>query len=309
MVMRFTNNATTTLASGITNSATSLTVATSTGSLFPALSVGDYFYCTLANVAGTVEIIQVTARSTDTFTIVRGQDNTSGLAWNAGDKVELRIVAANLNDLPKLDQANAFTGANTHSGAESFSTSITLPSLSSAPATPSSGNLYFNSVTGQWQGYNGSTWAQVGGGALGGTNTNGGTDSIFNECDNVVTGTWTLGQDAYVSGVTVTLASPGVFTLANHGYVQDQQVHFKTTGALPTGLAVDTVYYVISAGLTTNAFEVSTTVGGSAVNTSGSQSGTHSVGKIRSAVVPSGFTVGTTGSITIPTGASLVIAG
>jgi hypothetical protein len=34
---------------------------------------------------------------------------------------------------------------------------------------------------------------------------------------------------------------------------------------------------VIAAGLVANAFEVSTTVGGSAVNTSGTQSGTHSI--------------------------------
>jgi hypothetical protein len=75
--------------------------------------------------------------------------------------------------------------------------------------------------------------------------------------------------------VTVTIASPGVFTLVAHGYVAGQPVVFSTTGALPTGLTAGTTYYVISAGLTTDNFEVSTTVGGSAVNTSGSQSGSH----------------------------------
>jgi microcystin-dependent protein len=74
---------------------------------------------------------------------------------------------------------------------------------------------------------------------------------------------------------TVTLASPGVFTLNSHGLVAGDQVYFTTTGALPTGLSANTLYYVISAGLTTNAFEVSATRGGAAVNTSGSQSGTH----------------------------------
>ena len=113
MVMKFTNNATSTLAAGINNSVTTLSVAVGQGALFPTLS-GDYFYCTLANVAGTVEIIKVTARSTDTFTIVRGQDNTSAASWIAGDKVELRLVAASLNDLPKLDEDNIFTGSNTY---------------------------------------------------------------------------------------------------------------------------------------------------------------------------------------------------
>lgn len=115
--MSFTNNAATTLASGITNVATSLTVATGTGALFPTLTGGQYFYCTLQNTAGTtVEIVKVTARTTDTFTIVRGQDNTTGTAFVTGDKVELRLVAAELNLFPKLDEANTFTGLITASG-------------------------------------------------------------------------------------------------------------------------------------------------------------------------------------------------
>ena len=113
MAMKFTNNATTTLASNITSSATSLTVSASSGSLFPTLSGSDYFYCTLANTSGAIEIVKVTARSTDTFTITRGQDGTSGQAWNSGDKVELRLVAASLNDIPKLDEANTFTALQT----------------------------------------------------------------------------------------------------------------------------------------------------------------------------------------------------
>ena len=76
MTIKFTNNATTTLASGINSSATSLTVATGAGALFPSLSGSDVFYVTLANLAGSVEIVKVTARSTDTFTIVRAQDRS-----------------------------------------------------------------------------------------------------------------------------------------------------------------------------------------------------------------------------------------
>jgi microcystin-dependent protein len=74
---------------------------------------------------------------------------------------------------------------------------------------------------------------------------------------------------------TLTIASPAVFTLTSHGLIAGDQVYFTTTGSLPTGLSPNTIYYVISSGLTTNNFEVSATRGGSAVNTSGSQSGTH----------------------------------
>jgi microcystin-dependent protein len=74
---------------------------------------------------------------------------------------------------------------------------------------------------------------------------------------------------------TVTIATPAVFTLTSHGLKVNDKVYFTTTGALPTGLSVDTIYYIISAGLTASDFQVSTTRGGTAVNTSGTQSGTH----------------------------------
>jgi hypothetical protein len=125
MGIKFTNNATTVLASGINSSVTSLTVTAGQGALFPSLGGSDYFYCTLANTIGTVEIIKVTARSTDTFTIVRAQDNTLAASWLAGDKVELRLVAATLNNLPKLDEANTFTAAQTFSAGSAAAPAIT----------------------------------------------------------------------------------------------------------------------------------------------------------------------------------------
>jgi hypothetical protein len=110
----FTNNASTTLASGINSSVTSLTVAAGTGALFPTLAGSEYFYTTLSNIAGTIiEIVKVTARSTDTFTIVRGQDNTAASSFIAGDKVELRLTAADLQNFPQLDSTNTFAQAQT----------------------------------------------------------------------------------------------------------------------------------------------------------------------------------------------------
>lgn len=76
---------------------------------------------------------------------------------------------------------------------------------------------------------------------------------------------------------TVTIASPGVFSLTAHRFDVNSIVYFSTTGALPTGLTAGTAYYIISAGFTADAFRVSTSIGESAVNTSGTQSGTHTV--------------------------------
>ena len=133
--MSFANNAATTLASSITNVATSLTVQTGAGALFPTLTGSQYFYCTLENGSGTSrEIIKVTARSTDTFTIVRGQDGTTGTAFSINDKVELRLVRANLQDFALLDEANTFSQQQTVSSGIKFgdgTTQTTAPIASS----------------------------------------------------------------------------------------------------------------------------------------------------------------------------------
>ena len=86
-----------------------------------------------------------------------------------------------------------------------------------------------------------------------------------------------LGEGVDSGTITVSIASPAVFTKTSHGLSAGSIVYFTTTGALPTGLTVNTPYYVIAAGLTANNFEVSASPGGSAVNISGTQSGTHTL--------------------------------
>lgn len=73
--------------------------------------------------------------------------------------------------------------------------------------------------------------------------------------------------------VTMTIASPGVVSWTAHGMSNGNTVVFTTTGALPTGLAANTQYWVVNKA--TDTFQVSATQGGAAINTSGSQSGTH----------------------------------
>jgi hypothetical protein len=76
--------------------------------------------------------------------------------------------------------------------------------------------------------------------------------------------------------VTISIASPGVVTLTGHGIEADRKVTLRTTGALPTGLAQLTDYYVKTV-LDANTFTLAATVGGTVINTSGSQSGTHTL--------------------------------
>jgi hypothetical protein len=73
---------------------------------------------------------------------------------------------------------------------------------------------------------------------------------------------------------TVTIASPGVFTTSTaHNLQTNYRVALGTTGDLPTGLLAGVGYYVTV--LTTTTFTLSSVLGGAAINTSGTQRGTH----------------------------------
>jgi len=91
------NNARTTLTANI--SSTDTTIYVDDVSSFPALDVGDYFYCTLETTTGTVEIVKVTQINTASFNVVRGQEGTIAVPFNIGARVELRVTVQALEDL------------------------------------------------------------------------------------------------------------------------------------------------------------------------------------------------------------------
>jgi hypothetical protein len=80
-------------------------------------------------------------------------------------------------------------------------------------------------------------------------------------------------QDYYLADTVVTTgatatASTDLVNKTSHGLVADDRIYFTTlTGG--TGLSKNTPYYVISTGLTTDAFKVSTSPGSTAVNITG----------------------------------------
>lgn len=106
--------------------------------------------------------------------------------------------------------------------------------------------------------------------------TSGATATILRDVDAGTAGTLEIQN---VSGktatITVTLATPGVVTWTAHGFSAGDSFIPTTTGALPTGMVAGTTYFVIATGLSTNTFEFAATASGAAINTSGSQSGTH----------------------------------
>ncbi|MER9762425.1 hypothetical protein [Mesorhizobium sp. M0138] len=95
---------------------------------------------------------------------------------------------------------------------------------------------------------------------------------------------------------TVTIASPGVVTETAHGRSTGDAIQFATTGALPTGLVAATTYFlnVIDA----NTYNLRLTPESANINTSGTQSGTHSIVQFgthylsETGTLPTGITAG-----------------
>lgn len=87
------------------------------------------------------------------------------------------------------------------------------------------------------------------------------------------TGTVTIGNSTPVT-VTISVASPAVFTSVAHGLAVNQPLTLATSGALPTGLSTGTTYYVKSVP-TADTFTVSASLDGPAIATTAAGSGTN----------------------------------
>lgn len=125
-----TNNAASTLASSISAASVTLTVTAGEGALFPNPTSGNYFYCTLLDADGSMEIIKVTARTNDVFTIARAQESTIAKEFAASSKVELRITAASI-----LDAVNTAVGGITLANFGVTATAAELNQLSGLTAS------------------------------------------------------------------------------------------------------------------------------------------------------------------------------
>ncbi len=148
MAVLLANNVSTTLATAINTVATTVVVSTGTGSDFPTVSPGDYFYATLVTTTGLIEIVKCTARTGDSLTVTRAQDNTVATSFPVGSLVEMRVNVAALTDY--LSQ---FSAEDRYQGLQASD-----PSARSSGTALQSGDFYFNSTSNTIRVYNGSTW-------------------------------------------------------------------------------------------------------------------------------------------------------
>ena len=88
-ILLFANQAQTTLALPVNNVQTTITVASGTGSYFPAPSTGQAINLTLVNSTNSLitEVVQCTNITGDVLTVIRGQEGTVANQWNIGDFV------------------------------------------------------------------------------------------------------------------------------------------------------------------------------------------------------------------------------
>jgi hypothetical protein len=78
--------------------------------------------------------------------------------------------------------------------------------------------------------------------------------------------------------VTISNANPGVVTWIDHGMVANQMVRFTSTGTLPDGLSASQgFYYYVKNVINSYSFTLSATPGGAEIDTTGTQSGIHTV--------------------------------
>jgi len=103
-ILLFANQAQTTLALPITSTQTTITVASGTGTYFPAPSTNQSITLTIVSaLSGLItEIISCTNITGDVLTVARGQEGTVARAWNQGDFVINMMTAGTGNAFAQL---------------------------------------------------------------------------------------------------------------------------------------------------------------------------------------------------------------
>lgn len=114
LALQTSNNATSSLDAGIDAVVTAFNVAAGEGQRFPTTAGSNYFYVTLQADSGAWEIVKVTTRATDAFSVIeRNVDSSTGAAqaFSASDIVSLRPCADIITDI--ITELNLMNPTNT----------------------------------------------------------------------------------------------------------------------------------------------------------------------------------------------------
>ena len=144
--------------------------------------------------------------------------------------------------------------------------------------------------------------------AAGAIRSKGGNGGVGGTAPAAAIRTATISQSIRI--VTISNAAPAVVSLIGHGIAVGTAVEFSTTDTLPAPLIAGTAYYVIAAGYGADAFQISGTLGGLAIDTTTAGAGTHSITVVGihafvgiapySIAIGAAFTFSTTGTLPGP---------
>lgn len=152
-------------------SGTTIVIATGHGSRFPDPSTDGAFNLIISPASGmpdpsNTEIVRCTARSSDTLTVTRAQEGTTARTIVTGDYVKLGVTKKTITDLSD----------RIHIGA-------------SAPATPSDGDLWYDSDDTSYDDGNSFVYNETPSGTVNSSNT------VFDTANNYIAGTIQVYRD------------------------------------------------------------------------------------------------------------------
>jgi hypothetical protein len=264
-----------TMAVGTTPAPNARVTFTSSGTLPVPLAVGVVYY--VVKIDSTTFNLSTTSGGGSLVNTTSGYTGTISMVVNSD--VTINTPTVNVPNNLKLVGTGALT--------------VPVGTTAQQPGTPANGMIRYNSTNQYFEGYANGVWSQIG--ATSSTTTNGlwqnnqiisTTQEIASGYSASSAGPITLIPTIAPQTFTVTIASPGVFTVPTTAIPGANTVILSTDGALPTGLTAGVTYYVVnSSGFT---FQLALTLGGTPITTSGTQSGTHTVTPTVFVTVPSG---------------------
>lgn len=250
MAFVFSNKAVTYLDAPVSSLASTIILPSGEGVKFPSPSGGDTVPLVLENrVAGTFEIVYMTARTGDQLTVSRGQEGTTPQSWAVNDSISLRATAAVYNQFAALPAAVAQNSTDITNNANAIvanATAIAALQAQVINAIYPVGSLYMSTVSTDPASVLGvGTWAAYAAGrALVGVGNNGETS-------------WTAGLQRGSETHQLTAAEmpshthgPGTLKTDNsgshtHGYTQ---VYSPAAGGWGDGVGVASRFAQTGAG-------------------------------------------------------------
>lgn len=97
MGLKLKNNASSSLAASLSENETLIRLLAGHGSRFPQLNDGDWFPLAAQNVQGQIEYMRAVSRAGDVLTVLRAQEDTKPMTFEAGDAVFLAYTVAAIN--------------------------------------------------------------------------------------------------------------------------------------------------------------------------------------------------------------------